>query len=40
MGEPRGTLFAGEGDSISLLQGSQVSPARPSDRCSVKVKML
>ena len=32
--------FEGGRKSITLLEGSQVSPARPSDKKSIKIKML
>jgi hypothetical protein len=36
----RHIIFQGEGKSITLLKGSQATPARPSDTNNVKVKML
>jgi hypothetical protein len=32
--------FEGGGKIITLLEGFQVSPARPSDKNSMKIKML
>jgi hypothetical protein len=40
MGEPRGTVFPGDGDSVFMLEGSQALPARPSEKVSVKMKTL
>jgi hypothetical protein len=39
MGKVCGTLFyGGKGKSILLSEGSQVSPSRPCDKCSVGMK--
>jgi hypothetical protein len=40
MGEVKGTLLWGGRKSIILLEGSQASPACPSDKSSMKVKTL
>jgi hypothetical protein len=38
--QKRKTLYSGAGNSVTLLQGSQASPVRPSDRSSTKLKTL
>jgi hypothetical protein len=38
MGEVRALYYRGR--AVILLEGSQASPARPSDKESMKVKML
>jgi hypothetical protein len=40
MGEMKDSLLRGGRKGIILLEGSQASPVRPTDKSSVKVKML